>query len=77
VKEFSETNMNGKVAVCSSSGHVSCLERAVDELMTGVLIRFDTLLDPVTKSSSGGRTGVKPTELRVKTTGSGKPSESV
>lgn len=32
VKEFPETDANGKLAVCGSSEHVSSLERAVDEL---------------------------------------------
>lgn len=35
--------------------------------MTGVLIRFDTPLDPVKKKRSfGGRTGFKPKELELK-----------
>lgn len=32
VKEFPETDVNAKLAVCGSSEHVSSLETGVDEL---------------------------------------------
>lgn len=48
--------------------NIKYLERAVNELMAGVLIRSDTQLNPVKKRRSfGSGTGIKPQELRFKT----------
>lgn len=57
--------------------NIKYLESAVNELMTGALIRSDMQLNPVKKRSFGSRTGIKPQELRVKTKGSRKATESV
>lgn len=58
--------------------NIKYLESAVNELMTGALIRSDMQLNPVKKRRSfGSRMGIKPQKLRVKTKGSRKATESV